>query len=41
MFGLPLETALVVFGVPLAWIVYTAVFLYVSRGWRDEEEGDA
>ena len=41
MFGLPFETTLVVFGFPLAWIVYTAVFLYLSRGWSDEPGDDA
>ena len=37
MFGLPTETALLVFGFPLAWIVYTIGFLYVSRNWEKEE----
>jgi hypothetical protein len=41
MFGLPTETALLVFGFPVLWIVYTAVFLYRSRHWTDEPpEGD-
>jgi hypothetical protein len=42
MFGLPLETSLVVFGFPAAWIIYTAVFLYRSRDWvkdSSEDEG--
>lgn len=43
MFGLPLETSLLVFGFPVLWIIYTAVFLYRSRDWGKEEgeKGDA
>ena len=42
MFGLPIETALMVFGFPVLWIVYTAVFLYLSREWgEDAAEDDA
>ncbi len=33
MFGLPGVTALVMFGFPLFWIIWTLVFLYVSRNW--------
>jgi hypothetical protein len=41
MFGLPWETTLLVFGFPVAWIIYTAVFLYLSRDWiKDEQEDD-
>ena len=40
MFGLPLETSLVVFGFPLFWIVYTLVFLIRSRGWEDGADVD-
>ncbi len=40
MFGLPLETSLLVFGFPALWVAYTAVFLYLSRDWRAEAEGD-
>ena len=36
VFGLPLETSLLVFGFPLLWIIYTAIFLYRSRDWEDE-----
>ena len=42
MFGLPLETTLLVFGFPLFWIIYTAVFLLVTRDWEHdapEEDG--
>jgi hypothetical protein len=40
MFGLPLETTLLVFGFPILWIVYTAVFLYRSRDWSDEASNE-
>jgi len=41
MFGLPLETSLLVFGFPVLWILYLAGFLYVSRGWdNDAANGD-
>jgi hypothetical protein len=35
MFGLPIETTLLVFGFPLFWIIYTAVFLYRTKHWND------
>jgi hypothetical protein len=34
MFGLPLETSIIVFGFPLFWIVYTIIFLHRSRDWE-------
>jgi len=37
LFGLPLATALLVFGFPLFWVVYTALFLYRTRRWRDDD----
>ena len=40
MFGLPIETALLVFGFPLLWIVYTVVFLVKTRDWGDDSTGD-
>jgi len=40
MFGLPAETALIVFGFPVFWGVYTLVFLLRTRRW-EEEEGDS
>ena len=40
MFGLPLETSLVVFGFPLFWIVYTIVFLLRSKAWEDGSDVD-
>ena len=42
MFGLPLETTLIVIGFPVFWIVYTIVFLIRSRDWeRDDDDGGA
>ena len=40
MFGLPVETALLVFGFPVFWILYTIVFLYRSRDWATETDND-
>ena len=37
MFGLPAETALIVFGFPVFWILYTLVFMLRTRHWEDEE----
>jgi len=36
MFGLPIETTLLVFGFPAFWILYTLVFLYRSRHWDQD-----
>jgi hypothetical protein len=33
MFGLPIETVLLVFGFPVFWILYTIVFFVVTRDW--------
>ena len=41
MFGLPLETALIVFGFPVFWIVYTIVFLRRTRHWERDESDDS
>jgi len=38
MFGLPLSTFLLVFAFPVVWIIYTLVFLRVSRSWNDDGE---
>ena len=40
MFNLPPFTVVVVVGVPAFWIIYTCVFLYVSRhyGRADSDE---
>lgn len=41
MFGLPLETSLLVIGFPVFWILYTIVFLFVSRDWgKDSSAGN-
>lgn len=40
MFGLPIETTLLVFGPALLWIIYTAVFLYLSRDWVKDSAGE-
>lgn len=41
MFGLPLETSLLVFGFPVFWILYTIIFLVVSRDWgKDSSAGN-
>jgi hypothetical protein len=39
MFGLPGATAWLVFGFPLFWLLYTVVFLIVSRNWKKEGKG--
>ena len=41
MFGLPLETSVVVFGFPVFWIVYTLIFLRRTRHWEDDGDEDA
>jgi len=38
MFGLPFLTALVLFGFPLFWILYTLVFFIKTRNWPDDSE---
>ncbi len=41
MFGLPIATTILVFGFPVFWILYTAIFLLVSRDWdEDSPDGD-
>lgn len=39
MFGLPLETSVIIFGFPVFWIIYTIVFLIRTKDW--EKDGDA
>jgi hypothetical protein len=36
MFGLPIETNILVFGFPIFWVIYTFVFLFISRRWPEE-----
>ncbi|AHI21430.1 hypothetical protein B843_00170 [Corynebacterium vitaeruminis DSM 20294] len=38
MFGLPLLTVAILGAVGIFWILYTAVFMFVSRDWAAEEE---
>ena len=40
MFGLPIETALLVFGFPAFWIAYTIVFFARTREWDDDVPKD-
>lgn len=37
MFGLPTFTTVVILGVPTLWIIYTVVFMWLSRGWKLED----
>lgn len=37
MLGLPLETALIMGGVIGFWILYTAIFVWVTRSWDAED----
>jgi len=40
MFGLSLGTTLLLFGFPLFWIVYTLLFLHMSRKWQPDDTDD-
>ena len=40
MFGLPLETSLIVFGFPVFWILYTIVFLLRTKDWEQDRRSD-
>ena len=37
MFNLPAFTTAMLVGVPAFWILYTAVFVWYSRGWARED----
>lgn len=37
MFGLPTSTALIIFGIPAIWVIYTLVFVFRSRHWKAED----
>lgn len=37
MYGLPAFTTAVLLGVPAFWILYTIVFLWISRRWTRED----
>jgi len=41
MFGLPFSTALIIFGIPTIWVIYTLVFVYLSRHWSAEDVEDS
>lgn len=40
MFGLPTFTTIVILGVPVFWVIYTGVFMWLSRGWSQEDTGE-
>lgn len=37
MFGLPIETFLILSIIPAGWVVYTAVFWFLSKNWPEEQ----
>lgn len=37
MFGLPTATVVIIVGIPAIWVIYTLVFVFLSRGWRAED----
>lgn len=37
MFGLPTATVVILFGIPAFWVIYTLVFVFLSRGWKAED----
>ncbi|WP_423057569.1 hypothetical protein [Brevibacterium linens] len=37
MFGLPTATVVIIFGIPAIWVIYTLVFVVLSRGWKAED----
>lgn len=39
MFNLPAFTAIVLIAVPSLWILYTLVFLVISRNYKDADSG--
>jgi hypothetical protein len=41
MFGLPIETFFLLVGPPLVWIVYTFVYLRITRHWKDQSDTDS
>lgn len=40
MFGLPASTTFLVFGFPLIWVIYTIVFLFLTRSWQASSRND-
>lgn len=37
MFGLPTATVVIIFGIPAIWVIYTLVFVFLSRRWKAED----
>ncbi|TGD12331.1 hypothetical protein EB836_04365 [Brevibacterium sp. S111] len=37
VFGLPTATVVIIFGIPAIWVIYTLVFVVLSRGWKAED----
>ena len=37
MFGLPTATVVIIAGSPTIWVIYTLVFVFLSRGWKAED----
>lgn len=37
MLGLPTATVVILFGIPAIWVIYTLVFVVLSRGWKAED----
>ena len=40
MFGLPTTTVVIIVGIPALWVVYTLVFVFLSRRWSAEDIDD-
>lgn len=40
MFGLPTTTVVIIVGIPALWVVYTLVFVLLSRRWSAEDIDD-
>ncbi len=41
MLGLPPTTAALLLGFPLLWVIYTLVFLWLTRDWPRREREEA
>lgn len=37
VFGLPTTTVVIIVGIPVLWVAYTAVFVFLSRRWSAED----
>ncbi|GAA1635263.1 MULTISPECIES: hypothetical protein [Brevibacterium] len=40
VFGLPTTTVVIIFGIPALWVIYTLVFVFLSRRWGAEDAAD-